>query len=261
MLSHQTQEKLFSLRLQGMVQSLKEQSISTEIQSLSFDERFGLLVDAEYQWRENRRIERLVKKAKFRTSACAEDIDFRAARGLDRQLILSLLGCDWVQKSAVVLLTGPTGVGKSWIGEALARQAARKGFTVRCERVSRLLEDLEIAHGDGSLRERRAELAKVNLLMLDDWGLAPLTVRGRQDLMELAYDRAGRGAMLITSQLPIDRWHDYIGDPRFGDAILDRLVHSAYTLELHGESMRKQRSVQQSFGYYTQGGHPNDGID
>jgi DNA replication protein DnaC len=243
MLSNQTLEKLYALRLNGMAQALKEQSLNPDIQALGFDERFGLLSDAEYQLRENRRVERLLKQANFRTNACAEDIDYRTPRGLDRQLALSLLTCNWVQQSGIVLLTGPTGAGKSWVGEALARQAARHGFTVRCERVSRLLEDLEIAHADGSLHKRRADLAKAKLLMLDDWGLAPMSTRGRQDLMELIHDRASTGATLITSQLPVDKWHDYIGEPRIADAILDRIIHSAYRIELHGDSMRKQQAL------------------
>lgn len=243
MLPKQTLEKIHALRLNGIAQALKEQLLSPDAQALGFDDRLGLLIDAEYQLRENRRVERLIRQAKFRTNACAEDIDYRTSRGLDRQLVLSLLTCNWVQQAGIVLLTGPTGAGKSWIGEALARQAARKGFTVRCERVSRLLEDLEVAHGDGTLHRRRAELAKIKLLLLDDWGLAPMSARGRQDLMEIIHDRANTGATIITSQLSIDKWHDYIGEPRIADAILDRIIHSAYRIELHGESMRKLKST------------------
>lgn len=253
MLSKQTMEKVYALRLNGIAQALKDQSMSAEAQALGFDDRFGMLIDAEHQLRENRRVERLVRQANFRTNACAEDIDYRVSRGLDRQLILSLLSCDWVQQSGTVLLTGPTGAGKSWIGEALARQAARKGFTVRCERVSRLLEDLEIAHGDGTLHQRRRELAKIKLLMLDDWGLAPISARGRQDLMELIHDRANTGATIITSQLSIDKWHDYIGEPRIADAILDRIIHSAYRIEMHGESMRRLQGTTPSAKEATDG--------
>ena len=240
MLIHQTLEKLHTLRLHGIAKALEEQRLNTAAQSLGFNERFGMLVDAEYQMREDKRVRKLVKRGKFRTSACPEDIDYRAPRSLNRDLVVLLLSCDWIRQSRNVFITGPTGVGKSWIAEALANQAARKGFTVRCERVSRLVEDMEIAHSDGSIRKLRDNLAKNQLLILDDWGLVPLTHRGCLDLKEIIEDRYDCGATLITSQLPINKWHEYIGEGSLADAILDRLIHRAYRMELQGGTMRKQ---------------------
>lgn len=243
MLIQQTLEKLHGLRLHGIAKALEEQRLNTAVQSLGFEERLGMLVDAEYQMREDKRVRKLVKRGKFRTSACPEDIDYRAPRGLNRDLIVSLLTCEWIRQSRNVFITGPTGIGKSWIAEALANQAARKGFTVRCERVSRLIEDIEIAHNDGSIRKLRHNLTKNNLLILDDWGLAPLTHRGCLDLKEIIEDRYDCGATLITSQLPVNKWHEYIGEGSLADAILDRLIHRAYRIELRGETMRKQEAL------------------
>jgi len=239
MLRRQTMDGLKALRLHGMAKAIDEQSTNTATQELSFDERLGLLVNAEVHDRENRRLARLLKAAKFKVSACPEDINYKAHRGLDRQVMANLGTCDWVNKSLNTILTGPTGVGKTWIACALGQQAARKGLSVLYKRLSRLMEDLEIAYGDGSLAKERAKIAKTDLLILDDWALAPLTARGRHELLELIDDRIGTGSILITSQLPIEQWHDYIGEPTVADAILDRLVHRAHRIELHGESLRK----------------------
>jgi DNA replication protein DnaC len=243
MLLQQTHETLQQLRLKGMAEALEAQRTNSAVQGLSFEERFAMLVDAEYQTRETRRLSRLLKSAQLKAQACAEDIDYRAPRGLDRQLVASLLTCDWVEKSLNLIITGPTGVGKTWLGCAFGNQAARKGLSVLYRRMSRLLEELEIGRGDGSIAKLRAQIAKAHLLIIDDWALAPLTARGRQDLMELVDDRVGSGALLFTSQLPIDKWHDYIGEPTSADAILDRILHNAHRIQLRGESLRKQHAL------------------
>lgn len=243
MLIQQTIEKLYTFRLHSMAKALEEQRLNTAIQSLGFEERLGMLVDAEYQTREDKRIQKIVKRGKFRTSACPEDIDYRTPRGLNRDVIASLLNGEWIRQSLNVFITGPTGVGKSWIAEALGNQAARRGFTVRCERVSRLVEDMEIAHSDGSIRKLRDNLTKNNLLILDDWGLVPLTHQSCLDLKEIIEDRYDCGATLITSQLPVDKWHEYIGDSSLADAILDRLIHRAHRIELCGGTMRKHQTL------------------
>ena len=201
------------------------------------------MIDAESEDRDQRRLTRLLKAAKLKHDACPENIDYRASRQLDRQVMSNLLTCDWIEKSLNILLTGPTGVGKTWLACALGQQAARKGYSVLYTHLTRLLEELEIAYGDGSLHRLRTRLARVRLLILDDWALAPLSARGRHELLEIIDDRVKKGSVLITSQLPLDQWHDYIGEPTIADAILDRLVHSSHKIELRGESMRKLKET------------------
>ena len=239
MLIQDTVSKLNVLKLHGLASAYEDQRINSSLQDLSFDERIGLLIDAEVQDRENRRLTRLLKSAKLKEDACPEDIDYSSKRGLDRQVIANLLTCDWIEKSLNTIITGATGVGKTWLACALGQQAARKGYSILYKRLSRLLEDLEIAHGDGSLPKLREKLGKVNLLVIDDWALAPLTPIGRHEFLEIIDDRINQGSIMITTQLPIDQWHEYIGDPTLADAILDRLVHSSHRIELKGESMRK----------------------
>lgn len=242
MLVNPTIERLRQMHLYGMVAALEEQRGSASTQSLTFEERLGLCVDAEFHDREDRRLKRLLSAAKLKVAACPEDVDFRAARGLDRQVFSALTTCDWIEKSLNTIITGPTGVGKTWIACALGQQAARKGYSVVYKRLSRLLEELEIAYADGSLGKVRSKLAKTQLIILDDWALAPMTVRGRHELLELVDDHLDTGSFLITSQLPVEQWHDYLGDPTVADAILDRLVHKAHRIELRGESLRKAKS-------------------
>jgi len=242
MLIQQTREQLADLRLYGMAAMLDEQRTNAGLQELSFDERFGMCVQAEVNERDNRKFQRLLKAAKLKVQACPEDVDYSAHRGLDRAVFSNLLTCDWIRNSLSTIITGPTGVGKTWIGCALGFQAIRKGYSVSYHRFSRLLRDLETAYGDGSLGKLRVKLAKTNLIILDDWGLSPMSTRERTELLELIDDHMEYGSILITSQLPVEQWHAYIGDATIADAILDRLVIRAHHIKLRGESMRKQKS-------------------
>ncbi len=239
MLGEQTLRTLYALRLPGMAQALLEQAGIPEIASLSFDERFALLVEREKLSRDDRRLTRLLQVARLRHPACVEDVNFRVKRGLDRSLFLQLAGGAWIRQHEILLLVGPTGTGKSWLACALGHAACRQGATVRYVRLPRLLGDLAPARGDGSYGRLLQQYAKTDLLILDDWGLAPMGDRERRDLLEIIEDRTGQRATLITSQVPIEHWHDLIGDAPFGDAILDRLVHHAHRIVLTGGSMRK----------------------
>lgn len=247
MLTNPTLQRLTSLHLGGMAEAYEQQLRTPVTQSLTFDERFGMLVDAEHNARENRRTSRMLKQAKLKAStACAEDIEFSGRRGMDRAQVASLLTCDWIQRGQNVAITGPTGTGKTWLGCALGREAARKGMSVVYERMPRLLEELAIAHMDGSLPKMRARLAKPRLLILDDWGSAPITPLGRQDIFEIMEDRYPTASVLITSQLPTSAWHEYLGEPTVADATLDRILHNCHLLELKGESMRRRASTEQA---------------
>lgn len=241
MLNNQTLDQLRRLRLSGMAAAFAQQLEQPELQALSFEERFSLLLDRELTLRENRRLNRLLQLARLRQPACVEDIDYKHRRGLERSLMAALITCDWIRSHHNLHLTGPTGTGKSWLACALGQQACRQGLAVRYERVARLLDALRIARGDGSYLKRLAALAKTDLLILDDFGLKPLTQAERLDLLELIDDRHGRRSTLMTSQLPIAHWHAYLGDdPTVADALLDRLLSTAHRLELKGDSMRKQ---------------------
>ncbi|CAG0909533.1 unnamed protein product, partial [Darwinula stevensoni] len=190
-----------------------------------------------------KRLARLLKAAKLKvSSACIEDIDWRSSRGLDRQLIAQLTSCDWLRHGHNVLITGATGVGKTWLACALGQQAARSGFTVLYLRAPRMLEELRVAHGDGSFTRRLAQLARTDLLVIDDFAIAPISASERNDLLELLDDRVGSKATLITSQLPVNSWHEWLNDPTLADAILDRIVHSAHKIGLKGESMRRKQA-------------------
>jgi DNA replication protein DnaC len=242
MLTHPTLDKLHHLKFTGMATALAEQLDSTNVEALSFEERLGLLVDREMTYRDNRRMTSRLRRAKLRHNACIEDIDYKHPRGLDKALIQSLSSCQWLKEHLNVLLTGPTGVGKTWIACALAHQACREGYTALYLRLPRLLHDIAIARGDGRYPKLLASLAKVDLLLLDDWGLAKLTADNYRDLLEVLEDRYASRSTLVTSQLPVEKWHDMLGDPTFADAILDRLVHNAYKLKLKGASLRKKKS-------------------
>jgi len=242
MLKHPTLDKLHALKLTGMAAALADQSATPDITDLSFEERLGLLVDREMTERDNRRMSSRLRRAKLRHTAILEDIDYRNSRGLDKGLIQSLASCQWVKEHLNVLITGPTGVGKTWLACALAHKACREGYTGQYVRLTRLLRELTIAKGDGQYAKLLTNLAKVDVLILDDWGLMKLSAENRRDLLEVLEDRHGRRSTIATSQLPIEEWHGVIGDATLADAILDRLVHNAYKINLRGESMRKQQT-------------------
>ena len=241
MLTHPTMEKLNTLKLTGMVKALVEQQQMAEVDSLGFEERLGLLVDREATERENRKLATRLKKAKLRQSASIEDLDFRRSRGMDKALILSLAACAWIAKGINVLICGPTGVGKSYLACALAHKACLEGYTALYLRLPRLFEELRLAKTDGRYGKLMLSYAKTDLLVLDDWGLTPMTDPQRRDLLELMEDRYGLKSTIITSQLPVTAWHEAIGDPTLADAILDRIVHNAHKIEMKGESMRKSQ--------------------
>lgn len=247
MLTHKTVDRLHQMRLWGMAEAFVAQLQKPDYQELSFEERFGLLVDQEWTHRQNRRLARLLRQARLRLPACLEDIDYRHPRGLDRSLLRSLATGDWLRARQNVLITGPTGVGKTFIACALANAACRQGFTARYYRVPRLLAELGIARGDGSYPRLLNQLARTDLLVLDDWGLAPFTDAQGRDLLEVVDDRAQARSTIVASQLPVEHWHGLLPDPTVADAILDRLVHNAHKIALRGESMRKMASqLQQS---------------
>jgi len=242
MLIHPTLDKLRELKFTGMQKALIEQMEMPDREALSFDERFGLLVDAEYTERENRRLQTRLKRARLRQAATIEDIDYRHPRGLDKSLMLSLAGCDWIRQHHNVIITGPTGAGKSYLACALGHKACCEGYRVLYFRVARLFQDLAVAKADGRYDKLLRALARSQLLVLDDWGTAPLTDEQRRDLFEVMEDRYDRGSTRVSAQLPVKHWHETISDPTLADAILDRLIHNAYTITLKGESMRKRKS-------------------
>jgi DNA replication protein DnaC len=242
MLNQQTLEKLHGLRLHGMAEGFRAQSEQTGITELSFEERFALLVDQQWNWRQNRALEHRLRQAKLRHRALVEDLDFRSPRGLDRALVRSLtLDSAWVREHQNIFLLGPTGIGKSFLACALAEKACRHGFTALYTHAPQLFRDLALARADGSLRSLFARLARLEVLVVDDWVMAPLADTERRDFLEICEDRYQRRSTILTSQLPVAKWHEQIGDPTLADSILDRLVHNAHRIEMRGESMRKKR--------------------
>jgi DNA replication protein DnaC len=246
MLAHATVDKLSALRLPAFAEALQRQLGNPEFAALSFEDRVGLLVDAEWPHREQRKLRRRLRQANLRRQASLEDIDWLSPRrGLDKALVQSLATCAWIAQHRNLILIGPTGIGKSWLGEAFAERACRSGCSAYCVRASRLFNELHVARGDGSYTRLLARLAKTDLLVIDDWGLATLTSAERQDLLEILEDRSERASTLITSQVPVKAWHELIGEPTIADSICDRLVHTAYIIELHGPSLRETRAKAQ----------------
>ena len=233
-------QQLRTLRVPGMVEALEQQLEQPATHNdLSFEERLGLMIDREITHRANNKVDRLLKAEKLKLQAYPEDINYTHPRGLDKSQFASLLSGQWIEHHQNVLLTGATGCGKTYLGCVLATQACKQGYSVRYFRTSRLLEQLSIAHGDGRFSKLLNQLAKTDVLVLDDWGLESLTLGQRNDVLELMEDRHGNRSTLITSQVPIQQWHAAIGDPTLADAILDRLLHNAHRLQLKGESMRR----------------------
>jgi len=240
MLTEPTIDKLRGMRLGTMADAWLSQREQPKVHDLDFDTRFGLLVDAEHLSRDNKRLARALRAAKLRLpNACIEDIDFAPKRELDRSAIRQLGTCTWIASHANVIITGATGTGKSYLACALAQQACRSGYRVSYRRMPRLIEELTLAHADGTYTRLLGRLAKVDVLVLDDWGIAPLRDQERRDMLEIVEDRHGARATIITSQLPVENWHDYVGDPTIADALLDRVVHTAHRIKLKGPTRRK----------------------
>jgi DNA replication protein DnaC len=242
MLLHPTLEKLRALKLPGMARALEEQQSQRDIGSFTFEERLGLLLDHESTLRDGKVLAARLSRAKLKLAATPEDVDFKAVRGLDKTVFMALMDTSWVTAHRNVLITGPTGVGKTYLACAIANQTCRRGHTALYLRMTRLFPALALAKMDGRYPKMLAQFAKVDVLLLDDWGLAPMTPEARHDLLEIIDDRHGRKSTIVTSQLPTDHWHEAIGDATLADAILDRLVHSAHILKLSGESQRKKRN-------------------
>ena len=242
MLTHPTIDKLRTLKFTGMAKAMEEQMSMPDIESLSFDERLGLLIDREMTARENRRLDTRLRKAKLRQNVPVEDIDYHHPRGLDKSLILKLSDCNWIREHNNLIITGPTGTGKTFLACAIAQKACREGYSTQYLRLNRLFQDLVIAKGDGRYSKLLSSFAKTDLLLFDDFGIAKLNQDQARDLLEILDDRHGIRSTIFTSQFPIEKWHDLIGDPTLADAIMDRLVHNAYKIKLKGDSMRKKNS-------------------
>jgi DNA replication protein DnaC len=243
MLNHPMMEKLLAMRLLGMVDALKAQEQDRSVNELSFLERLALLVDQQWSWRENQSLARRLKTAKLRGFACVEDIDYRSARGLDKTVLRALAkDSAWVRNHENIFVIGPCGVGKSFMAAALAQKACRDGYSALYLRAAALSRDLALARADGSLRQLLARLSHIDVLVIDDWAMAPLSESERRDIWEICEDRYQARSTILTSQLPVSRWHEQIGDPTIADGILDRLVHNAHRIDMRGESMRKKQN-------------------
>ena len=243
MLLEPMMQKLLTMRLHGMVEALQAQEQDPAAQELSFLERLGLLVDQQWSWRQNQALARRLRVAKLRGNACVEEIDYRTSRGLDKSVILALTReSGWVKNHDNIFVLGPTGVGKTYLANAVAQKACRDGHSALYTRAPALFRDLAIAHADGSFRSLLAKLSRIDVLAIDDWAMAPLSEAERRDFWEICEDRYQVRSTILASQVPVAKWHDQIGDPTLADGILDRLVHNAHRIEIRGESMRKKRA-------------------
>lgn len=244
MLQEPMMEKLLAMRLNGMADALKTQEQDPVARELSFLDRLALLIDHQWNWRQNQALARRLHGAKLRRNACVEEIDYRAARGLDKSVIRALAQeSAWVRNHENIFVLGPTGVGKSFVANALAQKACRDGYSALYTRAAALFRDLAMARADGSLRSLLAKLSRIDLLVIDDWAMAPLSEPERRDFWEICEERYQTRSLILTSQLPVARWHEQIGDPTVADGILDRLVHNAHRIEMRGDSMRKKRAT------------------
>ena len=241
MLNEQTVEKLHGMKLFGMAEGFRAQRESAEASGLSFEERFALLVDQQWTWRENRALARRLRGAKLKERGVIEDINYQHPRQLDRKLVRSLITSDWVRQRHNLIFIGPTGIGKSWLACALAHKACRDGFTVLHKRTAELFRDLVVAHADGTFGRMLLKLSRIDVLLLDDFAMTPLKDTERRDFLEICDDRYQCRSLILTSQVPVEHWHEQIGDPTIADSILDRIVHDAYRIELNGESLRKNK--------------------
>jgi DNA replication protein DnaC len=242
MLNQQTINKLYELKLTGMAEAFTDQLKQPDMDKLSFAECFGLIVDRQWTWKENNRMERYLKNARMKLNACVEDIDYKTPRGIDRSVIMSLISCDWVKRHHNIIITGPTGAGKTFLACALTNKACREGYRALYVRSPKFSYQMALAKGDGSYGKTINKLAKAQVLVIDDLGLAPMTDAERRDLLEVVEERHGHASTIVTSQLPVEHWHEQIGDPTIADAILDRLIHNAHkiNLSMKGDSLRKK---------------------
>lgn len=242
MMREETFNKLSQMRMHGLSLAFREQLDQPAFHEMDFEDRVGMMVDREWTERETRRLTRRLQQAKLREQACVEDIDYHHPRGLDRALLQRLSTSRWVEAKQNVIITGPTGVGKTFLACALVQKACRMGYGGLYRRLPRLVHELLVARADGSLTKLLAKLAKTDVLVIDDWGLSALGDQERRDLLEVLEDRVGERSTIVASQVPVKDWHTVIGEPTVADAFLDRIVHNAHRLVLTGESMRKKRS-------------------